>query len=110
LKLERIRLRSPLVHVTGKGIPHHEPVSMLSFTIQSPDSKIQSQGTWVREGSENSNTSPGTSSSEVTDLPGHNKHQRTRCYGVLTKAVSKNPDIALEMGHFLQTVHSLIRL
>jgi hypothetical protein len=50
----------------GKEYP---PVSMLSFTIQSPDTKIQSHGTWFNEGSENSKTSPGTRSWEETDLP-----------------------------------------
>lgn len=45
------------------------PVSMLSFTIQSPDSRIQSHGTWFNDGSENSNTSPGTKSWEETDVP-----------------------------------------
>ena len=45
------------------------PVSMLSFIIQSPASKRQSQGTWVSEGSETSYTSPGTSSLDGMDLP-----------------------------------------
>lgn len=47
----------------------HIPVSMLSLTIQSPDSRRQSQGTSLSDGSENSKTSPGTSSREGTDLP-----------------------------------------
>lgn len=42
---------------------------MLSFTMQSPDNNIQSQGTWFKEGSENSNTSPGTRSWEETERP-----------------------------------------
>lgn len=56
--------------VRSKGW-EHQPVSMLSLTIQSPDSRRQSQGTSFREGSENSKTSPGTNSWEGTDLPKH---------------------------------------
>lgn len=44
----------PLDSHQNPGEMIFEPVSMLSFTIQSPDNKIQSQGTWFREGSENS--------------------------------------------------------
>ena len=65
--------------VSGQNFLHsnctrweHKPVSMLSFTMQSPDSRRQSQGTSFRDGSENSKTSPGTNSWEGTDLPGHN--------------------------------------
>lgn len=53
----------------GQVFAGYRPVSMLSLTIQSPDRSIESHGTKFKDGSENSKTSPGTSSSEETDRP-----------------------------------------
>lgn len=45
------------------------PVSMLSLTMQSPASSRLSHGSWVRDGSDTSYTSPGTSSLLSTCRP-----------------------------------------
>lgn len=67
-------------------------MSMLSFTIQSPDSRIQSHGTWFNEGSENSKTSPGTRSWEETERPIFEiKDQRDVHYHGYFKVDLQNP-------------------
>lgn len=60
----------------------YRPVNMLSFTMVSPDSRMQSHGTKLREGSENSKTSPGTRSWEDTERPvGVSKYANSKMTG-----------------------------
>jgi hypothetical protein len=81
-----------------------KPVSMLSFTIQSPDSKIQSHGTWFNDGSENSNTSPGTKSWEDTERPRLRRflagvqieNQQGNAQGELTESIPKNANVTIK--------------
>ena len=54
-------------------------MSMLSLIMQSPDNSKQSHGTWVRDGSETSNTSPGTRSTDETVRPVYSMSSRSMC-------------------------------
>ncbi len=84
------------------------PLNMLSLTIQSPANKRLSQGNCVKDGSDTSYTSPGTSSPLSTCRPErYLSGIGSETFQSLTKAVPQNPHLTLEARNLSETLHCL---